>query len=88
MVEPCPLIEIGGPPRERGRSYGRQAGARIRKGIAHYGEQLRAMQLDQPAVRDLVARFMPRIAAFDPAYAEEIAGIAEGAGVAIEGWRC
>lgn len=85
MVEPCPLIEISGPPRERGRMYGRQAAARIRKGIAHYSEQLRAMQLDQPAVRDLVARFMPRIAAFDPAYAEEIEGIAEGAGIDVDG---
>ena len=85
MVEPCPLIEIAGPPRERGRLYGRQAAGRIRKGIAHYTEQLAEMSLDQRAVRDLVARFMPRIADFDPAYAEEIGGIAEGAGIEIEG---
>lgn len=85
MVEPCPLIEISGPPRERGRMYGRQAAGRIRKGIAHYTEQLAAMNLDQRAVRDLVARFMPRIAAFDTAHAEEIAGIAEGAGLDLDG---
>lgn len=85
MVEPCPLIEISGTPRERGRMYGRQAAGRIRKGIAHYTEQLSTMDLDQRAVRDLVARFMPRIAAFDTAHAEEIAGIAEGAGLDLDG---
>jgi isopenicillin-N N-acyltransferase-like protein len=33
MVAPFPLIEIAGPPRERGRQYGRQAAARL--GIAN-----------------------------------------------------
>ena len=85
MVEPCPLIEISGSPRERGRMYGRQAAQRIRKGIAHYSEQLRAMDLDQGEIGRLVAQFMPRIASFDPAYAEEIEGIAEGAGLDVDG---
>ena len=33
-----PLIEIAGPPRERGRQYGEQA-ERIERSIAWYGEQ-------------------------------------------------
>jgi isopenicillin-N N-acyltransferase-like protein len=85
MLEPCPLIEISGVPRERGRMYGRQAAGRIRKSISHYTEQLAAMDLDQRAVSDLVARFMPRIADFEPAHAEEMLGIAEGSGIELHG---
>jgi isopenicillin-N N-acyltransferase like protein len=29
MVEPFPLIEISGPPHERGRQYGQKAADRI-----------------------------------------------------------
>ena len=42
MVPDCPLIEISGPPRERGRSYGLQARQRIQLGIGHYAKQLRS----------------------------------------------
>lgn len=68
-------------PRERGRSYGEQAAARVKRGIAHYSAQLEAGKLDWPQVEALVARFEPTIAAFEPAYIEEMHGIAEGAAV-------
>jgi isopenicillin-N N-acyltransferase-like protein len=80
-VEPCPLIEVSGDPRARGRSYGEQAAARVRRGIAHYTAQLEAKQLSWPQVAALAARFEPTIATFDPLYCEEMRGIAEGAGV-------
>jgi isopenicillin-N N-acyltransferase like protein len=48
MVEPFPLIEISGPPRERGRQYGQQAAERIRKGTSHYFAQLKGLSLDSP----------------------------------------
>jgi isopenicillin-N N-acyltransferase-like protein len=80
-VTPCPLIEVSGTPRERGRSYGEQAAARVKRGIAHYSAQLEAGKLDWAQVEALVARFEPTIAAFEPAYIEEMHGIAEGAGV-------
>ena len=35
MVEPFPLIEISGPPRERGREYGQKAAGRIKKWTTH-----------------------------------------------------
>lgn len=36
--QPFPLIQLEGPPRERGYSYGRQAGERIEAGLlARYG---------------------------------------------------
>src|ERR1700689_3557401 len=84
MVEPFPLIEISGPPRERGRQYGRQAAARIRKGISHYLTQLQGLSLDGAGVSALVRDYLPVIEAFEPAYIEEMHGIAEGAGVPFE----
>jgi isopenicillin-N N-acyltransferase-like protein len=84
MADPCPLVEISGPPRERGRQYGEQAAARIRRGVETYGAQLARDSLSGDALAETVARFVPRIAAFDPAYLEEMRGIAEGAGARFE----
>jgi isopenicillin-N N-acyltransferase like protein len=80
----CPLVEISGSPRERGRQYGEQARARIRLGIEHYSEQLTASRLGFDDLSVLVARFEPVIAEFDSAYLEEMRGVAEGAGVDYE----
>ncbi len=80
-VPACPLVEVGGPPRERGRQYGEQASALVRRGIGHYTEQLEAERLSWADVESLVAKFEPTIAAYDAAYIDEMRGIAEGAGV-------
>src|SRR5580698_9842383 len=84
MIEPFPLIEISGPPRERGRQYGRQAAPRIRKGTSHYFAQLKQLSLDSAGVFKLVRDYLPVIEAFEPVYIEEMHGIAEGAGVPFE----
>ena len=84
MVEPCPLITVAGPPHARGVSYGKQAAARIQRGIGHYAAQLRSLNLDSAGVSALVQDYLPVIDAFDPAYGEEMRGIAQGAGVAFE----
>ena len=84
MTEAFPLIEVSGPPRERGRQYGRQAADRIALGIRHYTAQLERAGFDASAIRDLVAEFAPRMEAFEPAYVEEMRGIAEGSGVDFE----
>jgi isopenicillin-N N-acyltransferase-like protein len=81
QVESCPLIEVSGTARERGRSYGEQAAMRVKRGIAHYSEQLAAKRLGWPDIAALAERFEPTIASFDPLYCEEMRGIAEGAGV-------
>jgi isopenicillin-N N-acyltransferase-like protein len=81
---PFPLIEVAGPPRERGRQYGRAAAGRIRLGVEHYTAQLGAAAFTWPAVRELVHRYLPTIEAFEPAYVEEMCGIAEGAGLEFE----
>ncbi len=84
MVEACPLIELTGPAFDRGRDYGRKARQRIVKGIAHYARQLETLSVDDAQIRQLVGDYLPVIENFEPAYIEEMRGIAEGAGVAFE----
>ncbi|HLW91792.1 MAG TPA: C45 family peptidase, partial [Roseiarcus sp.] len=81
MVTPCPLVEVSGSPRERGRQYGEQARARTQLSVSHYSEQLAMSGLAPGDVRTFVARFEPTIAQFEPAYIEEMRGVAEGASV-------
>jgi isopenicillin-N N-acyltransferase like protein len=84
MATPCPLVEVSGPPRERGRQYGEAARERVRLGVSHYSEQLAAARLSSDDIRALVARFEPTIAGFDAAYLDEMRGVAEGASLAYE----
>ncbi len=84
MIPSCPLVEVSGAPRERGRQYGEQAADRVRLGIEHYSDQLGRNNLDSEGIKKLVRRFEPTIDRFDPTYLEEMRGIAEGAGVAFE----
>jgi isopenicillin-N N-acyltransferase-like protein len=84
MTEAFPLIEVFGRPRERGRQYGAQAAGRIALGVEHYTAQLARSACDWPTIRGLVQDYVPQIAAFDPAYVEEMRGIAEGAGLDFE----
>ncbi|KAB0266620.1 C45 family autoproteolytic acyltransferase/hydolase [Microvirga brassicacearum] len=84
MTPSCPLVEISGTPRERGRQYGEQAAERVRLGIEHYSAQLAGSNLTSDGIRTLVQKFEPTIDQFDPTYLEEMRGIAEGAGVAFE----
>lgn len=77
----CPLIEVAGSPRERGRQYGEQAKERILKGIAHYTEQLRGDDLEQSDLDSIIATFSSSIEAYGSHYVQEIRGIAEAAGV-------
>ena len=84
MVEPFPLIEISGPPHERGRQYGQKAAGRIKKGTSHYFAQLKELSLDAKGVADLVRDYLPVIESFEPTYIEEMRGIAAGADVPFE----
>lgn len=84
MVEPCPLIDLSGPPHARGVQHGRAAAARIRKGIGHYTAQIARSGLDERAIVGLVRDYLPIIEAFDPLYVDEMRGIAVGAEVPFE----
>ena len=77
-----PRICVSGTPYERGRQYGAQARDRVRLSVqayqrvfAHYAGW------DWPAVRRAAAEFEAPIAAFRPAYLDEMRGIADGAGL-------
>jgi len=76
---PCPLIEVSGPPRERGRMYGSQAAGRIALGVEHYAGQLGRLGVTPAQIRDWVAAYLPAIERFDASYVDEMRGIAEGA---------
>src|SRR5262245_17957767 len=84
MIEAFPLIEVSGPPRERGRQYGRQAATRIARGIEHYAAQLARSSFGWDGIRSTVSDYLPRIEGFEPTYVDEMRGIAEGAGVDFE----
>ena len=77
----CRLIEIAGPPFERGRQYGAQAEPEIRAGISHYGAQVRGLGLEDDDLARVAAAYLPRIESFAPDYLEEMRGIAAGADV-------
>ncbi len=84
MVEPCPLIDLSGPPHQRGVQHGRAAAVRIRKGIAHYTAQIARSGLGEQDIVGLVRDYLPIIESFDPLYIEEMQGIAVGAEVPFE----
>jgi isopenicillin-N N-acyltransferase-like protein len=84
MIEPFPLIEISGAPFARGVDYGQKAVERIRKGTTHYLSQLDDLSLDAAGVAALVRDYLPVIEQFEPAYVEEMRGIAKGADVPFE----
>ncbi len=79
---PFPHIAVEGGPRERGRSYGEQTRDRVHRSIEAY-EQVFAHYAgwDWAQVRAEAVRYRDPIARFSAKYLEEIAGIAEGAGV-------
>lgn len=81
-IEPFPLVELSGGPRERGQQYGRQARDRIRRSVELYGGAASA-GADPEQIRRLATSFLPQIESYDPLYLEEMRGIAEGAGVEL-----
>jgi isopenicillin-N N-acyltransferase-like protein len=79
-----PLISVGGAPYERGRSYGRQAAAQIRHSVASYARIFAFYGLDWAAMQERARPFAAVVEAFDPELLEELRGIAEGSGRALE----
>lgn len=77
--QPFPLIAVSGAPRQRGLSYGDQARERILAGATHYLDQIARLGIGATEVERLAQDFLPSIEGFDPAYVEEMRGIAEGA---------
>jgi isopenicillin-N N-acyltransferase-like protein len=76
---PFPLIDLSGSPHERGRQHGKAAPDRIKRGIAMYAESLLRNGVDWKELERRAEAMVPAIEKFDPAYVEEMRGIAEGA---------
>lgn len=94
-MKPFPLIEIEGPPYQRGVQFGRACGDLIRR----YSQVLRRVVADEARLRTADAkpaeiddeelmrralRFLPWFEAFAPDQVEEIRGVAVGAEVPFE----
>ena len=84
---PFPLIDLSGSPRERGRTHGKAAGDRLRRGIRMYSESLLKSGVDWPELARRAEAMVPAIEKFDPTYVEEMRGIAEGSGEPFAGVR-
>ena len=74
---PFPLIDISGSPRERGRQHGKAAPDRIKRGIKMYSESLLKSGVDWKELEHKAEAMVPTIEKFDPAYVEEMRGIAD-----------
>lgn len=79
-----PLIEVEGPPLERGRQYGQQASSSIKKSIELYTTVLSKGDIGWDGIRTEARRFIPTIESYNPDYMKEMQGIAQGAGVDLE----
>ena len=77
-----PHVRVEGSALDRGRQYGSQAADRVQRSVAAYRDVFADWAgWDWATVRREAARYHGPIAAFRPAYLDEIRGIAEGAGL-------
>jgi isopenicillin-N N-acyltransferase-like protein len=81
---PFPLIEISGTPFERGRMHGAAATDRVHLSVGHYEAQLAASGIHGERIDEIVRQYLPVIEAYEPAYVEEMRGIAAGSGLRFE----
>ena len=79
-----PLIEVSGSPYARGFQHGSQVPARVRRSADIYARALQTLKFSEADLRKLVTSFTRAIEEFEPAYLEEMRGIAAGAGVSFE----
>lgn len=79
---PIPLIELSGPPRERGRAYGEAARAEIALSLDYYREAFAVSPgLAWQEVCGRARAWRGIVEAAAPHLVEEMDGIAEGAGI-------
>ncbi|MEV5776667.1 C45 family peptidase [Streptomyces antimycoticus] len=79
-----PIVEISGPPAERGRQYGEAARGRIGAALAYYEQafgESSGLTWDQVTAR--AERWLEPVRVYAPELVEEMNGIADGAGVGL-----
>jgi isopenicillin-N N-acyltransferase like protein len=84
QIQPFPFVSVSGKPYDRGLQYGRAAGARVRLSASRCGQTLRNLGYSEASQRALIRSLEQAIGEFQPAYLEEMRGIAAGADVPYE----
>lgn len=82
---PIPFIDVSGTPGERGHAYGRAAADRVLLGVEQYRQSMQQRGVAWPQALAAARLFFEEVAALEPALAEELRAIAEGAGAPLEG---
>jgi len=82
-VATLPVLELGADPNNRGVIHGRKMATEIRANLATYFARFEAGGADGKSVLAEGERWAEFIAGDNPEYAEEMAGIAEGAGLSL-----
>jgi isopenicillin-N N-acyltransferase-like protein len=81
-VTTFPHVRVAGSARARGAAYGEQARDRVRRSVEAYREVFASgAGWDWAAVREHARAYVPAIERFEARYLDEIAGIADGAGL-------
>ncbi|MDP6952391.1 MAG: C45 family autoproteolytic acyltransferase/hydrolase, partial [Alphaproteobacteria bacterium] len=80
-MTPLPLIDLSGDARNRGRIHGEALAASAAANVETYLARFEAGGIAREDALAEGARWHERIIRMDPDYAEEMAGIAEGAGL-------
>jgi isopenicillin-N N-acyltransferase-like protein len=84
VVPVFPVITVSGGAYERGRQYGVHARDRVHRSITAYAELFEYFAgWDWPRSTAEAERFLPAIKDFGAKYVDELAGIADGADVAL-----
>ncbi len=77
------ILETTGSAHERGRQHGVLMAAAIAANVETYLARFAAGGLDRDAALATAETWVPRLARINPAYHEEMAGIADGAGLPL-----
>ncbi|GIL39127.1 C45 family autoproteolytic acyltransferase/hydolase [Roseiterribacter gracilis] len=83
-TDPFPLVHVAGPPAERGRSYGLQAGERIATGLSMYRDAFETVGISWAQATEYATRFRDQVERYDSGMYAEIVGIAEGSEQSVE----
>ncbi|MEZ5666092.1 MAG: C45 family peptidase [Alphaproteobacteria bacterium] len=82
---PFPIVRVGGDPRSRGLEYGRAAQAQVAASVRTYQRLFTDfVGLDWDQARKMGAGYAPAIERYAPDLLEEMRGLAEGSGFALE----
>ncbi len=79
-----PMVDVSGSPYARGVMVGKAVPERVLRSVNLYRGELERRGVKLAQVHQLARDFTPHVGAFDPAYLEEMQGIADGAKLTLE----